>query len=112
MLQFLVVRGRPLNCQTQDYPSLITHAEGMLPSKNLFYAFRISGNFGYLKCGGADKQERPYDESLLEILADRPVYEAQNIAGTLVGFWCPEYIGDINTAGFHLHFISDDQTFA
>ncbi len=93
-----------------DYPSLIKHAEGMLPSKNLFYAFRISGNFEYMKCGGVAKQERPYDESLLEILADRPVYEAENIAGTLVGFWCPEYIGDINTVGFHLHFISDDHS--
>jgi len=25
-----------------------------------------------------------------------------------VGFWCPAYIGDINTRGFHLHFISED----
>ena len=93
-----------------DYQSLIEYTEGILPSHNLFYAFRITGNFGYIKCGGAAKQERPYNKSLLEILADRPVYEAENIAGTLVGFWCPEYIGDINTMGFHLHFISDDHT--
>lgn len=92
------------------YPSLIEHTEGMLPSKNLFYAFRISGSFDYIKCGGAARQERPYDKSLLEILADRPVYEAENITGILAGFWCPEYIGDINTVGFHLHFISDNHT--
>lgn len=53
-------------------------------------------------------QEKPYNKSLVEMLADRPVFEGKNITGTLVGFWCPAYIGDINTDGFHLHFLSDD----
>jgi len=44
------------------------------------------------------------------MLADRPIYERKDIKGTLVGFWCPEYIGDINTSGFHLHFLSDDHS--
>lgn len=92
------------------YPSLKTYVEEKLPSKNYFYAFRITGEFDYIKCGGANAQNKPYDLSLTEMLADRPVYEARNIRGTLVGFWCPQYIGDINTMGFHLHFISDDKT--
>lgn len=93
-----------------DYPALKAYIDRRVPSRNLFYAFRISGNFEYIKCGGANKQEKPYDKSLVQMLADRPVYEGRNIKGTLVGFWCPEYIGDINTAGFHLHFLSDDHT--
>ncbi|MFC2099008.1 acetolactate decarboxylase [Bacteroidota bacterium] len=93
-----------------DYPSLIEYAEGKLPSQNLFYAIRISGEFEYIKCGGAFKQERPYDKSLPEMLANRPIYEAVNIFGTLVGYWCPKYIGDINSDGFHLHFLSDDHS--
>jgi len=44
------------------------------------------------------------------MLAGRLVYEGRHIKGTLVGFWCPEYIGDINTVGFHLHFLSDDHS--
>ena len=91
-----------------NYPGLKEYVAGRLPSPNYFYAFRIRGKFNRIKCGGASMQEKPYDKSLNQILADRPVYEGNNIVGTLVGFWCPQYIGDINTQGFHLHFISDD----
>jgi acetolactate decarboxylase len=93
-----------------DYPWLISAMDTLLPSRNQFYAFRITGHFRYIKCGGVDKQERPYDRTLLEILADRPVYEKEHLEGTLVGFWCPDYIGDINTRGFHLHFLADDRS--
>jgi len=93
-----------------DYDYLKSMMDTLLPSHNLFYAFRIKGNFQHIKCGGVDIQEKPYDKTLLEILADRPVYEKEDISGTLVGFWCPDYIGDINTRGFHLHFLSDDRS--
>jgi acetolactate decarboxylase len=93
-----------------DYDKLISMMDIQLPSQNQFYAFRITGDFNYIKCGGVDRQERPYDKTILEILADRPVYEKEDISGTLVGFWCPAYIGDINTQGFHLHFLADDRS--
>jgi len=93
-----------------DYDNLISMMDTLLPSQNQFYAFRITGNFIYIKCGGVDRQVRPYDKTILEILADRPVYEKEDISGTLVGFWCPAYIGDINTLGFHLHFLADDRS--
>jgi acetolactate decarboxylase len=94
-----------------DYPVLKSYINRRIPSRNLFYAFRIRGEFEYIKCGGANIQEKPYNKSLAQMLADRPVYEGRNIKGTLVGFWCPEFIGDINTIGFHLHFLSDDHSF-
>jgi acetolactate decarboxylase len=93
-----------------NYPALKAFAERHVPSRNLFYAFRIRGEFDYIRCGGADRQEKPYNEPLDQMLADRPQYEGRNTKGTLVGFWCPAYIGDINTAGFHLHFIADDHS--
>jgi acetolactate decarboxylase len=93
-----------------NYTELKANVDRRIPSRNLFYAFRIRGEFEYIKCGGAGMQEKPFNKSLVQILADRPIYEGRNIRGTLVGFWCPAYIGDINTTGFHLHFISDDKT--
>ena len=27
----------------------------------------------------------------------------------MIGFFCPTFIGDINAAGFHFHFISEDK---
>lgn len=93
-----------------NYQSLKAFVDRRIPSRNFFYAFRINGDFDYVRCGGAATQEKPYNKSLVQILADRPVYERKDVRGTLVGFWCPEYVGDINTAGFHLHFLSDDHT--
>ena len=91
-----------------DYPLLKERLEAELPSLNLFYAVVAKGDFEYIKVGGANRQERPYDKSIAEMLEGRPVFEAENISGMLVGFWCPEYIGDINTDGLHLHFLSED----
>lgn len=93
-----------------DYPALKEYINRRIPSRNLFYAFRITGQFEYIKCGGANMQEKPYNKSLVQMLADRPVYEARNIKGTLIGFWCPKFIGDINSVGFHLHFLADDHS--
>ncbi|MGB6152245.1 MAG: acetolactate decarboxylase, partial [Pricia sp.] len=31
------------------------------------------------------------------------------VSGTIVGFYCPDFIGNINVKGFHFHFISDDK---
>ncbi|HLN19892.1 MAG TPA: acetolactate decarboxylase [Bacteroidales bacterium] len=93
-----------------DYNALKSFVDRRIPSKNLFYAFRIRGEFDYIKCGGASAQEKPYDKSLNEILATRPVYEKNNVKGTLIGFWCPSFIGDINTQGFHLHFLAEDHS--
>ncbi|HEX2920173.1 MAG TPA: acetolactate decarboxylase [Bacteroidales bacterium] len=93
-----------------DYDHLKSFVASAIPSVNQFYAFRIKGEFEYIKCGGADAQEKPYNKSLPEMLATRPVYEKNNVKGTLVGFWCPSYIGDINTPGFHLHFLADDHS--
>lgn len=42
------------------------------------------------------------------LIPNRPVFEGENITGTMIGFFCPEFIGDINAAGYHFHFISDD----
>jgi acetolactate decarboxylase len=93
-----------------NYQALKAYVKRRVPSQNFFYAFRIIGEFEYIKCGGANMQEKPYNKSLVKMLEDRPVYEGKDIKGTLVGFWCPEYIGDINTSGFHLHFLSDDHS--
>lgn len=93
------------------YESLRTKLNEVLPSGNQFYAFRITGDFKYMKCGSIQKQERPYKTGLDKLLPVRPVFEAENISGTMVGFFCPDFIGDLNVMGYHIHFISDDASF-
>jgi acetolactate decarboxylase len=98
--------------QNSNYSELKTFIESKLPSENLGYAFKIKSNFEYVKCGGAVKQKLPYTKTLSEAIVDRPVFEKENVTGTIVGFWFPEYIGKVNIAGFHLHFVSDNEKFA
>ncbi|TWU31959.1 acetolactate decarboxylase [Novipirellula artificiosorum] len=82
-----------------------------LPSRNYFYAFKVTGNFKSMKCGGLSRQEPPFKEGLDVLIPARPVFDRENFKGTMVGFFCPSFIGDINVAGFHFHFISDDKQF-
>ena len=93
-----------------DYPALKTLAERQFSSPNYIYALKVSGTFTRIKCGSAEKQELPYEKTLSEAIANRPVFEWKNVEGTLVGFWFPEYVGGVNLPGFHLHFISADET--
>ena len=99
-----------LNEET-NYEKLRSSLTNNMPSKNQFYAFKIKGTFSYMKCGGVPEQKKPYTKGLDVLLPERPVFEKKNLSGTMVGFYCPDFIGNINAVGFHLHFISDDAGF-
>jgi acetolactate decarboxylase len=92
-----------------NYDSLRKLIQQQFPSRNFFYAFKIHGEFDSLKLGSLYKQERPYMEGLDSLMPHRPTFNTTNVTGTMVGFYSPDFIGDINVAGFHLHFMSDDK---
>ncbi len=97
--------------KTVQFDSLRSIINQHLPTLNQFYAIKITGNFSYMKCGGLSRQEKPYTDGLDVLIPQRPVFERENFAGTMVGFYCPEFIGNINVAGYHFHFISEDKQF-
>jgi acetolactate decarboxylase len=39
---------------------------------------------------------------------NQTVFDFDDIDGTIVGVWFPDYMAGVNVAGFHLHFIADD----
>jgi acetolactate decarboxylase len=92
-----------------NYDTLRKLVQKQFPSRNFFYAFRIHAELDSLKLGSLYKQEKPYQEGLDSLMPKRPVFNKTNVSGTMVGFFCPDFMGDINVAGFHLHFISDDK---
>lgn len=92
-----------------DIEQLKSGLTAELPSTNFFYVFKIKGTFDYMKCGGLTRQEPPFEEGLDVLIPNRPVFEGNNVSGTIVGFYCPDFIGNINVKGFHFHFISDDK---
>ena len=78
----------------------------LLPSLNIFYAIRIYGVFSYIKTRSVPKQEcyRP----LVQVTKTQPVFEFENVRGTLAGFFTPSFMGAVSVPGMHLHFLSDD----
>jgi acetolactate decarboxylase len=92
-----------------NYDSLRKLIQQHFPSRNYFYGFKIHGEFDSLKLGSLYKQHQPYPEGLDSLMPKRPTFKHASVTGTMVGFYCPDFIGDINVAGFHLHFLSDDK---
>ncbi len=90
-----------------DYASLRDVASGLLPSPNLFCAVRVEGEFSHMKIRSVPGQQPPYP-SLAEVISRQEVWELENVRGSMVGFYCPPFLGEVNQGGFHLHFISDD----
>lgn len=80
----------------------------MINKKNIFYAIRIDGTFEHAKARSVPKQTKPY-RPLMEVTKTQPTFEFNDVKGTLVGFWCPEYVQGINVSGYHLHFITEDR---
>ncbi len=91
-----------------DYEGLQAFIDVLRPSDNMFYAIRIDGEFEYVKARSVPGQEKPYPP-LSEVVEEQTVFEFGDIEGTMVGFWCPSYVGDINASGYHLHFLTADR---
>lgn len=90
-----------------SYQNLDKALKAEATSKNSFYAYRIKGTFPYLKMASAHKVENE-DVSLFEYLDTRVMYTRENIKGTLVGLYTPEYLGNVVIPGLHFHFLSED----
>ena len=85
---------------------LLAALDAVRDSGNLFFAVRARGTFEYLKTRAACKTAA--GTSLVEATGHQAEFELAGIAGTLVGFWTPEYAKAVNVAGYHFHFLSDD----
>ena len=77
---------------------------------NLFYMVRISGEFPAIKARSEYKQEKPYRELDVALAADQIECDYENVRGTMVGLYCPSFMGGLNSIGWHFHFITEDRT--
>jgi acetolactate decarboxylase len=108
MLTFFDIDKELKLAENLKYADLQAKGDSMLPSKNVMYAIRIDGIFKKMKTRSVPKQSRPYPK-LAEIVKTQPVFEFENIEGTLVGYWTPQFLKGTGFPGFHLHFISKDR---
>ncbi|MDH5364155.1 MAG: acetolactate decarboxylase [Dehalococcoidia bacterium] len=88
-----------------NYEQLLAILDGALPTSNIFYAIKIEGSFNYMKTRSVPMQEKPYPP-LIEVTKDQPIFEFNDVEGTIVGFRCPVYVAGVNVPGYHLHFLT------
>ncbi len=78
--------------------------------RNLFYFIKLTGTFEKMNVRSELKQEKPYKTLDKALETDQREFNYENIKGTVVALYCPDYMGGLNTPGWHFHFISDDKT--
>ncbi len=78
--------------------------------KNMFCFVKLNGEFKKMNVRSELKQEKPYKSLDKALATDQREFNYDNIKGTVVALYCPDYMGGLNTPGWHFHFISDDKT--
>ena len=77
--------------------------------KNAFYMVKISGDFNLAHVRSVPMQEKPYRP--LNVISDeQKEFKYNDVKGTIVALYCPDYMAGINLPTWHFHFISDDKT--
>lgn len=82
--------------------------DDLIPTQNIFYAIRIEGSFQIVQTRSVPRQIKPY-KPLSEITSSQPIFNLENVKGTIVGFRSPSYVNGINVPGYHLHFLTEDK---
>jgi acetolactate decarboxylase len=93
-----------------SFTGLKSLIDSLMGSPNLFFAIDLKGTFRLVRTRSVPVQQKPYPP-LVEVSARQPEFEATNVKGLLMGFYCPPYVTGINVPGYHFHFLSDDKTF-
>jgi acetolactate decarboxylase len=90
-----------------SYLDLQNSINGLILSKNLMYAIRVTGTFSFVRARSVPKQHsyRP----LVDVAGDQKEFHFQDMPGILVGFWTPDFMQSISVPGYHLHFLSLDR---
>ena len=91
-----------------DMDSLKAYLDTKITNRNQFVGIKLTGTFKYMKTRSVPAQEKPYPP-LAEVTPHQAVFEMENIEGTIVGYFCPDFVEGINVPGYHLHFLSKDK---
>jgi len=76
---------------------------------NSFYVVKLHTQFPSILFRSEYGSQEPYPTLVEALKGKQTEFTHKNITGTLVGLCCPNYMGGLNTPGWHFHFISDDR---
>ncbi len=100
-----------MTCRTANISSLSQYMKslnGSMTGKNVMYVIEAHGYFSHVKVRSVPAQQKPYPV-LTEAVKNQTVFDLNDVNGTIVGVWFPDYMAGVNVAGYHFHFISDDR---
>ena len=96
--------------QSADFKTAESIINKKVSNQNIFLAVEISGTFKHIKVRSVPAQQKPYPP-LAEVAKTQPVFEMNDVRGTIVGFRTPAFAKGLNVPGCHFHFLSDNFTF-
>lgn len=76
--------------------------------RNSFYMIKLAGTFKEILIRSEAGAEEPYP-TLVEALKTQNELTLENVDGTIVGLYCPDYMSSLNSTGWHFHFITADK---
>ena len=77
---------------------------------NQMYVMKIKAECKNITVRSVVKQEKPYDEFTEVAARDQRVFPHNNLNGTIIAVYFPDYMDKLNMHGWHLHFLSDNKT--
>lgn len=78
--------------------------------RNQFYMAKVTGKFSSMLVRSELPQKQPYRHLDDALKTDQREFTYENIRGTIVALYCPDYMSGLNSEGWHLHFVSEDKT--
>ncbi len=91
-----------------DKPELEALVDSTIANPNLIVAVRFTGVFEQVRTRTVFCQCHPYPK-MLDVVAKQPSLHFGVGGGTMLGFRTPAYMQGLNVAGYHLHFLDDQQ---
>ncbi len=76
---------------------------------NSFYMVKLPATFDSILFRSEYGSQEPYPTLVEALKGKQTEFTGKNIKGTLVGLYCPSYMGELNSVGWHFHFISEDK---
>ena len=77
--------------------------------RNSFYMIKLEGSFNRIDFRSEYAQQKPYPTLLKALEKDQTEFTMNDVDGTIVGLYCPAYMGGLNAVGWHFHFITSDK---
>ena len=77
--------------------------------RNQFYMAKVTGLMTSILVRSELEQHEPYKHLNDALKTDQREFTYSDIKGTIVALYCPDYMDGLNSAGWHLHFISEDR---